>query len=179
VTTAYRQTDTRVGFFWALGMRQPAGRWHDDEGPTQYLSDTPDGAWAEFLRHEEIREAEDLQGVCRDLWAIEVTDPPHESPDLPDETTTGPPHTYPACRSEARRLRGAGASGLRAPSAALRGGVAFPHRSVGPGLEVGPARAAHTLVLFGEHPDLDGWRLAAGAAPPASLLATVHHLDEA
>jgi hypothetical protein len=34
---------------------QPPMRWHGPgEGPVQYLSDTPTGAWAELLRHEEV-----------------------------------------------------------------------------------------------------------------------------
>ena len=50
----YRHADTRLPFLWE-SSGQPAARWHaDDEGPVQYFSETPDGAWAEFLRHEEI-----------------------------------------------------------------------------------------------------------------------------
>ncbi len=70
----FRHCDTRWPFLWQ-SANQPPGRWHGDgEGPVQHLSDTPDGAWAEFLRHEEISEAADLAGIERDLWAIDVPD---------------------------------------------------------------------------------------------------------
>jgi hypothetical protein len=61
----YRHADTRLPFLWE-SSEQPAARWHGDgEGPVQYFSATPDGAWAEFLRHEEITEPSDLEGVRR------------------------------------------------------------------------------------------------------------------
>ena len=62
---AFRHTDPRYPFLWECGS-QPAGRWHaQGEGPAHYFNDTPDGAWAEFLRHEEITEPEDLSGIRR------------------------------------------------------------------------------------------------------------------
>src|SRR5262245_40501368 len=54
----FRQVDARFPFLWE-DARQPAGRWHAaGDGPAHYFADTPDGAWAEFLRHEEITEVE-------------------------------------------------------------------------------------------------------------------------
>ena len=59
------QCDSRFPFLWE-GAGQPPARWHGDgEGPVHYLTDTPDGAWAEFLRHEEIRDPQDLETVTR------------------------------------------------------------------------------------------------------------------
>lgn len=55
---AYRNSDPR---YWQLSVlsTQPAARWHGTgEGPAHYFADTPTGAWAEFLRHEEITDAE-------------------------------------------------------------------------------------------------------------------------
>jgi hypothetical protein len=67
MTVGFRHGDPRFPFFWESD-RQPEGRWHGSgEGPVQYLADTPDGAWAEFLRHEEITEVADLAGVRRRL----------------------------------------------------------------------------------------------------------------
>ena len=61
----FRHADPRFPFLWETAS-QPAGRWHaPGEGPVHYLADTPDGAWAEFLRHEEIRDPEDLAGIRR------------------------------------------------------------------------------------------------------------------
>ena len=89
------------------------------EGPAHYFSDTPDGAWAEFLRHEEITEPEDLTGIRRALWAIDLGHEPPERPALPLAVSTGAPDTYGSCQSEARRLRAQGAAAMTAPSAAV------------------------------------------------------------
>ena len=61
----FRQVDGRYPFPWE-DARQPAGRWHaDGEGPAHCFADTPDGARAEFLRHEEISNPGDVQTVRR------------------------------------------------------------------------------------------------------------------
>jgi hypothetical protein len=39
---------------------------------THYFTDTPDGAWAEFLRHEAIFDPEDLLTVRRAPWAVDI-----------------------------------------------------------------------------------------------------------
>src|SRR5207237_7071664 len=68
----FRQVDARYPFLWE-DHRQPAGRWHaDGDGPAHYFSDTPDGAWAEFLRHEEITDAADLSTIRRQIWAVDI-----------------------------------------------------------------------------------------------------------
>ena len=121
---AFRHADPRYPFLWQSGT-QPAGRWHAmGEGPAHYFSDTPDGAWAEFLRHEEITEPEDLTGIRRALWAIDLGVEPPERPALPLAVSTGAPDTYGSCQSEARRLRAQGAAAMTAPSAALLPGAA-------------------------------------------------------
>ena len=118
----FRHTDRRFVFLWE-GPDQPAARWHGEgEGPVQYFVDTPDGAWAEFLRHEEIVTSEDVATIRRALWAVEVPVPPDQTPGLPVAVLTGGPDTYEACRDEARRLRARGAVGFVAPSAALLNG---------------------------------------------------------
>ena len=68
----FRHCDPRFGFLWTTPA-QPAARWHGHgEGPANYFADTPSGAWAEFLRHEGIVDPEDLAGVRRSLWAVEL-----------------------------------------------------------------------------------------------------------
>ncbi len=115
----YRHADLRMPFL-VESAAQPPARWHDvGEGPVQYLSDTPDGAWAEFLCHEEITEAEDLETVRRAMWAVDVPDEDYPEPNLPPEVLTGGPETYPACREEARRVLRHGAPGIVAASAGL------------------------------------------------------------
>ena len=67
---AFRQVDRRYPFLWE-DASQPAARWHaDGEGPAHYFADTPDGAWAELLRHEEIIDQDDLRTIRRQMWAI-------------------------------------------------------------------------------------------------------------
>lgn len=64
----YRHADPPLPF--PLGKRHPtSARWHGPgEGPVQYFADTPDGAWAEFVRHEGITEESELVNVRRALW---------------------------------------------------------------------------------------------------------------
>jgi len=171
----YRHADPRLPFL-VESAAQPPARWHGEgEGPVQYLSDTPDGAWAEFLRHEEIADPEDLATVRRAMWAVEVPDEDLPTPDLPPEVLTGGPGTYRACRDEARRLRGRGARGIVAPSAALLPGAAGGWRVEG-GLAPGPRRDGRTIVLFGRRPDLVGWAAAGQGRPREDLLRRVRQL---
>jgi hypothetical protein len=167
----YRHVDPRLPFLWE-GPDQPAGRWHGDgEGPAHYLAETPDGAWAEFLRHEEIDDPQDLATIRRAIWAIEVPDDePEASPKLTRAVLTGGRDTYEECQAKARRLRARGATRLRAPSAALRPGSSGWR--VDGGLRPGRVHAESVVVLFGRRPDLVGWRCAIGA-PAADLLGRV------
>lgn len=169
---AYRHADRRYPFLWE-GAGQPPARWHDaGDPPTQYLSDTPDGAWAEFLRHEEITEPEDLATIRRALWAIDLGRADLPASALPKATVTGGWSTYPACRAAARRLRERGAAGLVARSAALEPGGAAGWRVRG-GLERGAPRDGRTILLFGERPDLVGWKACDQGWPGAELLEAV------
>jgi len=177
----FRHTDPRYPFLWE-GDEQPPARWHGaGEGPAHYLADTPDGAWAEFLRHEEIQSADDLAGVRRAIWAIEVDDTEIEAlPRLrpsPTRPLLGGQASYPACRALARRLRNRGHRGLRARTAALLPGGAHGWR-VDAGLEAGPVRQGWTLVLFGRRPDLVGWSAAHEGRPDARVLPLVRPFGE-
>lgn len=169
----YRHADTRFPFLWE-SSEQPAARWHGDgDGPVQYFSETPDGAWAEFLRHEEISEPSDLEGVRRAMWAVEVPEQEFAEPSLTADVLTGGSSSHPACRDEARRLRGVGATGLSAPSAALLPGTTSGWRVDG-GMRPGPVRSERTIALFGRRPDLTGWAACAAGRPRADLLDRVH-----
>ena len=173
----YRQVDRRFPFLWE-DSRQPAGRWHGTgEGPAHYFAETPDGAWAELLRHEEIRDPGDVATIERALWAVELPDQILARPRLPDSTLTGDPSTYPACQDEARSLRAAGAPGLRAPSAALRAGTASGWR-VESGLQPAAARSESVVVLFGLHPRLVGWAACASGRPREDLLPRVRYYSD-
>src|SRR6185503_19151463 len=120
----FRHCDHRKPFLWQSDV-QPAARWHGaGEGPANYFADTPVGAWAEFLRHEEITDPADLAGVRRSLWVVELPDSGYATPKLSARVMTGGLLSYAACQAEARRLRRAGAKRLEAPAAALKPGTA-------------------------------------------------------
>jgi hypothetical protein len=176
VTIVFRNSDSRFPFFWESDD-QPAARWHaDGEGPAQYLADTPDGAWAEFLRHEEIIEPDDLAGVARSLWAIEVDDAELVGASVV-ELPTGFEgiDSYPACQERARQERSSGATVLRAPSAALLPGAARGERTEG-GLVRGRDRDGVVWVLFGRRCDPRGWRVVDAGRPPVRILSLVRPL---
>lgn len=173
----FRHADPRYPFLWE-DASQPAARWHGPgEGPVHYFCDTPDGAWAEFLRHEEIKDPEDLATIRRALWAIDLGDEPSHEPDLPLETLTGGPETYSACQEEARRLQRLGAVRMVAPSAALLLGAARGWRVDG-GLQPGSPREGKVIVLFGHRPDLVGWAATTEGRPGEDLLSCVRHFSQ-
>ncbi len=171
----FRHADPRFAFLWE-DATQPEARWHGSgEGPAHYLAETPDGAWAEFIRHEGITDAADLATVRRAMWAVEVPDEPRSRPGLPQSTLRGGLSTYPPCQQEARRLRAAGATGVRAPSAAL-----LPEAPSGwnvqSGRRPGPLRDEAVIVIFGPRPDLVGWAACDVGRPRDDLLPRVSQL---
>ncbi len=171
----YRHNDSRYPFLWE-DSTQPRARWHRvGEGPAQYFADTPAGAWAEFIRHEEITDPEDLDGVRRALWAVEIGDPEVVTPALSERVARGGTRTYPACQAEAARLRANGATAIEAKSAALADGAAAGWR-VQVGLQVGAPANGRTIVLFGARPDLVGWLIVDAGRPPAEVLPLVRPL---
>jgi hypothetical protein len=172
----FRQADPRYPFLWS-DTSQPAGRWHGEgEGPAHYFADTPDGAWAELLRHEEITDAEDAATIRRALWAVEIGDEPLTPVSLPAPVVTGGPDSYPACQAHARRLRARGTRRLAAASAALLPGGATGVR-VSAGAER-PAALRHgrTIVIFDRPDALAGWQVVDRGAPPPAVLARVRHV---
>ena len=172
----FRHADRRFPPLWE-STAQPAARWHaDTHGPAHYFADTPDGAWAEFLRHEEIVDPEDLVGIDRAMWAMVLPDADYATPALARTDMVGSHGSYPACQAEAARLRVGGASSLRAPSAALEGGAAGWR--VEAGLQPGTPRDGTMYVLFGARPSVTGWRAAEGR-PSADLLPRVRHFTVA
>lgn len=171
----YRHADPRYPFLWETAG-QPAARWHDEgEGPAQYFASTPDAAWAELLRHEEITDAADLETIQRAMWAVEVPHATLPEVRLPLRILRGDVRTYAACRREARRVRMAGAPGFRARSAAVISTTGSGHR-VDDGLRPGPRRDEEVIVLFGRRSDLVGWAACAVGRPRPDLLRRVRHI---
>jgi RES domain len=171
---AFRQCDARCPFLWE-GAAQPEGRWHAaGEGPAHYFADTPDGAWADFLRHEEIRDPADLATIRRAIWAVDIGDAPGVRPDLPVQTMQGDRSTWPACQAAARQLRATGQRRLKAPSAAL-----MSDRNSDPNSEGNSNGNGNIVVLYGEPAELklSGWIAAVDASPPRTLLTRVRHYD--
>jgi len=170
----FRHADSRFPFLWETADQPPA-RWHEEgRGPVHYFADTPDGAWAELIRHEEIKTPEDLASIARALWAVEIPDEALERPLLPVEAMTGGRDTYDTCRIEGERLRGSGARGFIAPSAALLQGAARGWRVRG-GPEPGPDRDGRVIALFDRRPDLVGWSATLDGRPRPELLVSVRH----
>jgi hypothetical protein len=171
---AFRQVDARYPFLWE-DTTQPAGRWHaKGEGPAHYFADTPDGAWAEFLRHEEITEVTDLATIRRQMWAVEIGNAATDPIELPAEILGGNLDTYAECQQAARARRARGARRIKAVSAAL-----LPHGASGftvqHGVRAAAPRDGWTIVVFGAPEALTGWIAADDGHPPADLLPRVRY----
>lgn len=171
---AFRHADPRFPFL-REDTSQPAGRWNAAGELTHYFCDTPDGAWAEFLRHEEIDDPGDILTVRRALWAVDIGEPPALQPDLTPETLTGSSDTWFSCQQLAQQYR-QHTDGIAAPSAALLSYGARGWRVDG-GLQPGPPRDGKVFALFGPRPDLVGWAATIEGRPSVEVLAKVRHLS--
>lgn len=173
----YRQTAPNYPFLWE-SAEQPAMRWHaQSEGPAHYFATTADGAWAEFLRHEEITDPRDLEGIHeRAMWVLEVVEVARTDIDLPDSVLTGGTDTWTRCQREASRLREErGVGTLRVPSAALRSPGATVYR-VDAGVQTEDVES-EVVVMFGPQPLLHA-QLAALGRPHPTLFERVRPLAE-
>lgn len=116
--------------FWVRESSQP-GRWHArGDGPTQYLSLSTDGAWAELIRNEQLRTEDEVAMVSVPMWSVAIDQAmivDYSSFDRA-EAAGFRPHAlveedYGRCQREGARLRSLGYSGVLAPSAALPGAI--------------------------------------------------------
>ena len=172
----FRQSDPRYPFLWS-DASQPPGRWHAaGHGPAHYFADTPDGAWAELLRHEEISDPDDAATLRRALGAIEIGDAPMEPVSLPLPVATGGLDTYRECQDHAHQLRARGAQRLVAPSAALVPGGAAGHEVVSGIERRTDPRDGRVIVCFGQPEGMIGWKAVERGAPPSDLLPRVRPL---
>lgn len=112
--------------FWVRENSLP-GRWHRiGDGPTQYLSLSTDGAWAELIRGEGLRTEDEVAMVSVSMWAVLVDQgivADYSTFERAEQAGFDPAalveEDYIRCQLEAARLREHGYAGVLAPSAAL------------------------------------------------------------
>jgi hypothetical protein len=167
----FRQTAQGVPVLWESSV-QPAARWHTlGDGPLQYFASSPEGAWAEWLRHEEIKNPAELNDVTRVLWCAELGEAALAQPELSRKVLLGNEDVYPQCQAEAKRLQDAGEAGLEVVSAALTHTLEC-RTDNGVKVETGEALV---YVLFGAQPKLRASRVSEGGLP--DILGRVRHFE--
>lgn len=107
------------------------GRWHVvADGPTQYLSISVEGSWAELIRAEALHAEQEVALVRMPMWVLEIhvqniadyaTFEKAEAAGFPPDALVDDNYTH--TQAEAVRLRSEGFRGVLAPSAALPGGT--------------------------------------------------------
>lgn len=112
--------------FWVRPNSEP-GRWHRvGDGPTQYLSTTVDGAWAELIRAEGLRSEQEVALIRMPMWVADVhvqqvvdygSFEKAEAAGFPAEALVD--DDYSRSQEEGKRLRELDFQGVLAPSAAL------------------------------------------------------------
>lgn len=162
--------------FWARENTQQ-GRWHvRGDGPTQYLSLSTDGAWAELIRNEELTSEDEVAMVSVQMWAVTVNQAmvvDYSTFERAEAAGFDPgaliDEDYDRCQREGARLRQLNYSGVLAPSAALPGAI---------NLTLFGARVASTWnrppLLASSLPAT----VIAKGAPPPGLLAQVRQIGQ-
>jgi RES domain-containing protein len=179
----FRVCDRRYPFLWQSPGQQ-AGRWNraGDE-PVHYLANTPTVAWAEWIRHQEIEDPADLEGVAAALWAVLIpdhwTDPDLQPVNLSMELVLGTTAEAAAARlALVDQLKVQGAKGLLAPTAALhQSDAVLPCMRVFEGGEQADDLPipAHVILLWCAAEQLPGWCCVPEGRPGAELLPLVRH----
>ena len=122
---AFRWTDHDVPFWARENSRD--GRWNlASQGATQYWSLTPEAAWAELIRAENLQTEDDLDEVRMPFWIARVptlglldlrVNESRAEHGVTEDHLTG--NDWKPCQTLATQLREAGYRGVIAPSAAL------------------------------------------------------------
>lgn len=109
------------------------GRWHVARTePTQYFSLSPDGSWADRIRHESLRTETEVAFIRMPLWVARINE--QKIADYRNfekaEAAGFPPDAlidddWERCQVEAERLRDLGFRGVLSPAAALPGETAL------------------------------------------------------
>jgi RES domain len=163
--------------FWVRENSQ-AGRWHRrSDGPTQYLSLSTDGAWAELIRNEELRAEDEVAMISVSMWAVLIDQgmiADYSTFEQAERSGFDPSalvdEDYERCQLEGARLRALNFAGVTAPSAALPGAT---------NLTLFGARMASTWdrapLLASSIPAT----IITKGAPPPGLLERVRHVGTA
>jgi RES domain-containing protein len=124
---AFRYSDYDMPF-WARANTLD-GRWHcAATQPTQYLSLSPDAAWADRIRHENLRNELEVAMIRMPLWVAMIdenriadyaTFDKAEAAGFPPDALVDDDWTR--CQEEGERLRALGFRGVLAPASALPG----------------------------------------------------------
>lgn len=177
----FRVCDRRYPFLWQSPGQQ-SGRWNraGDE-PVHYLASTPTVAWAEWIRHQEIEDPADLDGVAAALWAVLIpdhwADQDLQPVDLSMELVLGTtPKAESARLALVDQLKAQGAQGLLAPSAALyHSDQVLPCSRVCDGSNQADQllMPAQVLLLWCAAEQLRGWCCVSEGRPEPELLPLV------
>jgi len=182
----FRVCDCRYPFLWS-GPGQRTGRWNQQgDGPVHYLASSPLVAWAEWLRAQEIREPEDLDGVAAALWAVLIPES-WSDVELPEVQLKRRDILATDAAARQRRLqaieqhKAEGALGLRAVSAAMQDPSTHPCRRCSDGEESDDRlpEAPQVFVLWCGAELLAGWACVKQGRPSAELLPWVRPLGMA
>jgi len=177
----FRICDRRYPFLWP-GHGQPAGRWNRaGDQPVHYLASTPTMAWAEWIRHQDLHNPDDLAGVAAALWAVLIpADWGHQdlqaAPMAMDQLLDTTAAAQSARFALVEQLKQQGAQGLLAPTAALhRSHEASPCVRVIKGNEQPELLPlpAHVILLWCNAEHLPGWCCVPEGRPDAALLPLV------
>ena len=177
----FRVCDRRHPFLWTK-PGQSTGRWNRaGDQPVHYLASTPIVAWAEWIRHQEIHEPDDLAGVAAALWAVLIPESwggeELQEVTLPLQAVLGTKADAQTARLNlVTQLKRQGAQGLLAPSAALH----QSHNNL-PCMQViadGEQAAtlaipAHVILLWCQADQLPGWCCVPEGRPGPELLPLV------
>jgi RES domain-containing protein len=171
---AFRYSDYDVPLWARANSRD--GRWQRARTvPTQYLSLSVDGSWAELVRWENLRTPEELQLVRMPMWVLRIRESrlaDYSTFELA-EAAGFPPDAlidedYTRCQEEGDRLRAAGFRGVLAPSASCPGEINLT--LFGPRIAVGwDTPSSKLLASF-----VPTKQIAVGH-PPEDLLPRVRH----
>lgn len=163
--------------FWVRPNTDP-GRWHRvGDGPTQYLSTTVEGAWAELIRAEGLRSEAEVALIRMPMWVAELdirriadygTFEKADAAGFPAEALID--EDYDRCQEEGGRLRNAGCQGVLAPSAALPNSVNLTL--------FGPRIASRWHVPAALASSIPATEIAVGS-PPEGIVSRVRQWGEA